>query len=938
MSEQDKKIKITGAADFSSFSSARREMEAMVKVGQKLAEVFNQIGSGFSKVNAGTSGKVGINKSTGAGSNLKLGFANPMVQSIVENKNALRSMATDSKDSMRILTDSVKESVARQSEHVDKLKKKLNDLSSTYDRLKSSGKLTGGNEERLRTRFGEVTSEYTTARDSLKDLKKLESAGAPPAPQSFLKRMFSEKVFSEGGAVAQSGAGQFTGLANLTKGGAIAAVIAAAVGTALSVGKTYAGEMVAQPFDVGRNKALLGGGYGGMALAVARGDLKVGAAMRDIMLDSRGRGGGLFDRPLGMKESFDDVAGNAGWRKAGIVLDKLNLSNLMPGNAFKAIAEGRRQFYNLNTDQKTDMLKMIQMQMESDPMKYAHLDYLQENAGSMIAFSRATGGGWSKYNHPMYTPGVTSGSFGDFQKRNPMGYMNPTQDQKDAAYNDQMGKYDQNLQRIYKGRTPTAEEQALDDRIRQNVGSYLHNQHLSNKAGNEVYSATHQWGQKTPLMNYQGLLNNYTPEEISGAVESLTPFLGRGMANRWSARALMMQGSGVGNLGGVFGQALMGGEKTAGDLYKRLSYLFAEHPSKSPAYGAFNMGQGLSTRLPIYGFSQPVLSQFAQNVAGFYNQTGPITSGRGATDIYAALTQHPAIGYQLNYQAAVGPGVQGLNSLLAGGPDPLQTAINMYSSIKALPGASYDSQKFLAKNLNFQGLADIINKKELPQEYIDRGIKRENIINYYKDLEKKMFNREIDEKDSSKSGVFKRMIRDQYGGSFSGYFKSLISNSKTKPENIQNAIRQTSNALLDWEIAANQQQATGMAMGLLGLGGVDFAGNASFEKDKKGRSKSWIGGFFDPSLGSPARQFLGLTNRQRLEMEKKIGEEAPTIDALIKSAPSLSQQLSAASQNINQTAADLVKSLKAFTNSLDGFVKASNGGGPSSIRATAPRG
>ena len=223
--------------------------------------------------------------------------------------------------------------------------------------------------------------------------------------------------------------------------------------------------MVAQPFDLARNKALLGGSFGGMALGVSRGDLKVGAALRDIMLDSRGRGGGIFDRPLGMKESYEDNASNIGSRKASIVLDKISLGNLMPGNMFKAITEGRRQFYNLNTDQKADMLKMVQMQIESDPMKYAHLDYLQENAGSMIAFSRATGAGWKKYKHPMYTPGVTPGTFADFKKQYPMGYMDPSQAQKDAEWNEQQGIFAANKKNFYKGRTPTEEEQRVDNII-----------------------------------------------------------------------------------------------------------------------------------------------------------------------------------------------------------------------------------------------------------------------------------------------------------------------------------------------------------------------------------------------------------------------------------------------------------------------------------------
>jgi hypothetical protein len=940
LSEQDKKIKITGAADFSSFASARREMEAMIKVGQKLAEVFNQIGSGFSKINTGPSGKLGLNKyqNIGGASSTKIGLGNPLTQSILDNKNALRSMAVDSKNSMRILTDSVKESVSRQTEQVDKLKKKLDDLSSTYDRLKTSGKLSGTNEERLKTRFAEVSGEYTTAKDSLRDLKKIEASGIPQGKQGFLKRLFSERVFSEEGAVAKSGIGQFTGLSNLTKGGAIAAVVAAAVGQALSVGKTYAGEMVAQPFDLARNKALLGGSFGGMALGVSRGDLKVGAALRDIMLDSRGRGGGIFDRPLGMKESFEDNASNIRSRKASIVLDKLSLGNLMPGNMFKAIAEGRRQFYNLNTDQKADMLKMVQMQIESDPMKYAHLDYLQENAGSMIAFSRATGAGWKKYKHPMYTPGVTPGSFADFKKQNPMGYMDPSQAQKDADWNEQQAIFAENKRNFYKGRTPTAEEQRIDDTIQRNLNNQLHQNALAKKAGNELYALTHSDIEKSPLENYKGLLTQYSPEEVAGAVESLTPFLGRRKANAWSHRALAMQGAGVGNLGGAFGQSLIGGDKMADALYQRLNFMFQESIQSTPTYGAFKALPGMllsgrnkmSTRLPIYGMNQPLIAQFAQNVAGFYGHTGPMTSGRGITDIYAALSQSPSVAQQLRYQAAMGPGVQGLNSFLAGGPDPLQTSINMYSAIKALPMGSYDSQKFLAKNLNFQNLADVLNQKELPKEFSDRGINRAHIRNYYEDLEKKMFNREIDESDSSSSGKFKRMIRDQYGGSFSGYFSQLIRNKKTTPDEIQDAIRQTSNALLDWEVAQNQQQATGMAMGFLGLGNVSFT-------DKTNKGSNWKGGFFDPSRGSPARAMVGLGSQHRLEMERKIGEESNVVRGLIQAAPSLSQQLSQAGQNINQTAADLVKSLKAFTSSLDSMIKTVGQSGGSSTRAAAPR-
>lgn len=933
MSEQDKQIKISTVAEFSSLRGLTREIENVTKAVAKLGESFNQIGLGSGKINAGVSAKVGAIKGAGSGggSSLKPGFANPLVQSLVENKNALRSLAIDSKDTFRILTDGVRDSVSRQSDHVDKLKKKLTDLSATYDRLRSSGKL--GEATEIQTRLGRTATEYTTANDSLKDLRKLEASTTPP-PQSFMKRMFSEKLFNENGAVAQSGIGQLTGLGNLTKGGALVGAIAAAVSTAIGVGKAYTGEMIAQPWDAIKNRAALGGSYGGAALSVLQGNLKFGSALQDLLHDTRGRNTGLLDRPNGGRDAFFDVANNFGTRRAGTYLNQATLGNLLPENAIKSSLDVRRQIYGMNTEQKMDLLRMVQLQEQSNPMRYAHLDYLQENAGSINSFSQATGAGWHRFASPRYLPGETPGTYEEFKAKFPGGYLDDIQSENPNRMSDAelRAKYPGASQDAINSLQGNFEDQYLANPER--AGAYRPsgekqaglarsgaiNQFEAKKAGRDYYSSQHPYKESSPLEQYQSMLNaGYTQEEIGAAVRSMTPYLGRRLSNRHLGNIFAAQNSGIGNIGPTLGQALMGGDANYTAMYHRLSYLSRDTPRQSPNYDAF------SSRIPTYGLFGPALTAFAGNVAGLYNHGGAFSSGLGATDIFAAMSQHQNVGNQLRLQNSIGPGIQAVNSILSGGPDALQKAVNMYSAIKALPGASYDNQNYLASHLNLTNLADILNRGELPEEYSNRGIGIENVRNYFNDIQKKMFNREIDENDESEQGKFKRTVRDKFGGSFSEYMKAYSQKKGLTGSDIEHQLKLASGAFVDWQYAPNDQTGVGIAQALYELGNVHF----------KGEGK--VGGFADPSAGGAGRAYQALQNNYHLQMQQKIGEDAYSIRQQIKGAPALSELLSQASQNVNEKAADLAKSLAAFAKSLEGLVKASGGGNNRSFNAAAPR-
>jgi hypothetical protein len=132
-----KELKISATLDAGSFQAANRALAEMTKKAQELAKALQGIG-----MPGGGAGILSGGSVTGGGSGGNRGGSVPMGsnQAINANLNIFKNMATLGTASLKGLTDALKTSTQQQQTQLNNLKRSLDALGDTYDRLGGKGK------------------------------------------------------------------------------------------------------------------------------------------------------------------------------------------------------------------------------------------------------------------------------------------------------------------------------------------------------------------------------------------------------------------------------------------------------------------------------------------------------------------------------------------------------------------------------------------------------------------------------------------------------------------------------------------------------------------------------------------------------------------------------------------------------------------------------
>lgn len=223
-----KSIKFKFELDNQSFQQVQNAVKALTGELQKLGGVMGAGGGAFPGLSIGGAAP---NKSTqiAQGQSKAQSINQPtMGKVIVENAQAFKKFANDSKDASKVMTDALKRDIGTQERSLDLLKNKLKDLGKEYQNLEKQQKgflARGMASDELTNKMGELQGKIAeTSGQTLKGAKQLaDSKGLMPATSQGGFGGFMQNM-------GYTGSGFGGGAAGLMKG------IAGAIGAAVAVG------------------------------------------------------------------------------------------------------------------------------------------------------------------------------------------------------------------------------------------------------------------------------------------------------------------------------------------------------------------------------------------------------------------------------------------------------------------------------------------------------------------------------------------------------------------------------------------------------------------------------------------------------------------------------------------------------------------------------
>jgi len=447
---QDKELKFTLGMDEASVRKGVNLLRELAREAQKTTQDLN-------RVLGGTNGRAGAQMS--GQSATKFNPANEAIKSgsmagaggmltkqILENKQLFQTIASSSKDALRVMSGALKDEVGKQQQDIRRLKKDIEDLNREYahmEKYKGAGRLYVGNPEEVRGKM----------------LDKFEELGSAQSREGMLQQRYAQLNGYGGGRGAGAGGGAMAGAPGSGGGGVRdivnrlgvsdgmmkaggAAVFGYIVGkTIVNTLRSTQAEAQASPHDFIARSVKQGGAYGNAAMGIRGGDLTLLHAMgvmrsNQYFTEDFGRLGEGSRAMYGHGFGAWAPSGGTTNRNGGFEFNRSNsrMWDIM-GRAVKrgvfgldpfgAVNEAVRTKDNIPVEQAGSMLQYAQQMEQANPLEFAGVRHFQENAGSVISHMRGLGAGtkvfrenWSTSGNPIMQ-GLSSIMGGDpIEKRN----------------------------------------------------------------------------------------------------------------------------------------------------------------------------------------------------------------------------------------------------------------------------------------------------------------------------------------------------------------------------------------------------------------------------------------------------------------------------------------------------------------------------------------
>jgi hypothetical protein len=437
----DKQVRVTIGVDETSAAKAKRVISEITAEVNRLVAATHQINLGFGGGGGGGGFGARVGSfSPGSGVSARSQLGQRMSQAgggvtdglarAVQNSAALfKGAAQGSKDSFKIMSDSLKRHVDDSDREIRRLTGSLEKLEKQYDRLKTrqasglGGRLTAGAMESVQGRYYDTLGQLDTARSTSGKLVKArteiedQALGPLKGPQTILGRAggFLQQQF---GNLKQAG-GEVAGALGLPPGlltgkmGPFAAMGAGYYAGTKLVQTGRSNEVanvdydIAQPFYRMNAKAAAGSIYGGNALSIRHGDLARSIAiarlsqdkgMKDVQsvnmdrLLERSRDLAHPDTWLGMMSkngifggSKDYLMGKAGGLVSGI-------AGGSPAGTMDVNTLGRTRAEQEQQSQRIEMFqKALDAKMQEDPTFNDRVNRLYQGSIGDLGLSRAAG-------------------------------------------------------------------------------------------------------------------------------------------------------------------------------------------------------------------------------------------------------------------------------------------------------------------------------------------------------------------------------------------------------------------------------------------------------------------------------------------------------------------------------------------------------------------
>lgn len=296
MAAQDKPIKFSLAVDEVSarkVQSIIRDINAEVV---KMVENFRRLniggmgGAGVAVGNkAGVAGVAGGPLPAAAQRGIG-GAANDIVKLVTAHKDLFKGAAQGSKESLRVMSDALKDATSKSLQEVDRLKRKIDDLGMAYQKLgqKAAGATNPEIAAALGRGMGTVRGRMVEAQGALAKAEGVAGTLQGMAPPQTAGQKFAAALGTPIMAPGAPGGGMFGGIARAL--GIPASMLGVAgIGAALNYGINAGFQNVQSATQFALEKptlglqaqARIGQSVGGAGLAIAQGDLaRVAAVMR----------------------------------------------------------------------------------------------------------------------------------------------------------------------------------------------------------------------------------------------------------------------------------------------------------------------------------------------------------------------------------------------------------------------------------------------------------------------------------------------------------------------------------------------------------------------------------------------------------------------------------------------------------------------------------
>lgn len=877
-----KQIKLQLVVDKASFDRLNEVIRQVTREVTQLVEMLNRLGTGVGGIggrggmvtagakatsttgsSGGTGGLSGLTAMTSAVSTRSVGTSNDITKTLVENKNLLKAVSSGSREVMKDMADSVRDSIRAQTAEIDKLRNSLKKLNQEYKETQADLKAgkAGPTAEGLaaidRDR-AQVTHDLLRGEGNLADSQKALAelgGGAPGAARKygFGQRFFATQAGRIGGLLAGPEGAQATQSFFMDGAGAGAAKLLGPAGIALAVGmaaQKFVGTQIQSSVQANQdwwatkrwipeqNKAAIGGTFGGLGASIRWGSDFSTVRSTQNVLHSKGFRDLLTDderRRLMIQEQHLDTGQAIGLGEYGTAWSNLkeDMGRSLTGGdkTQRGIARDTATMQIIQAH-AADFDKMVQMDKQKNALRTALYDATWQEAPGFTGAARMLG--------------ISEG-----EKRSGAYWRDDMSEAEKAA-------------RIAAG------------------------QKLRDLGMGDVYAG--KWApsalDKADLM--LGKMG-YTTAEGGAMAQSIARAAGRGYMGHYGG-LLGMQTGGLSNVANIFG---VGAQFDAGFKGKG-------NPALLRAI------QGSIGRGGIDVTAGDILSQTVGGAMTAGNWTSDMGGGVDfARGLFSAASGGSA-GGDMRGARIMQAGMGAYGNILSGGADRLQQGINVLSGVQAMGDlgryARYDVQ-----SLGPAEMTQILRSGKVPDYLARQGITIDHIRKYASAQTKFGFSRNIGAEESPEMQARLQAVRA--AGGTNAYLRQVVSGKKGK-------------ARTDALSSAVEDLATLRRHGLGGtreenVGAIRSEAMADKELygDLKGK------GAHDPSdPNSTARRVIAAQAQARYDKAGMRTDEKENLDKTAAAKLDAAKSLQAMTQVVMANEAKFSESLARLTAAIDNAV------------------